>query len=182
MAADHHWPTVLMPTGSRDGYAGPVPTPQNREIDPGDLARQLWLSVGLLRRRLRQLPSDSDSGLKLQEASALARIRASGPTTASALARIEQITPQSMGTTVNSLESKGLVERSPDADDGRLSVISITEAGLRVLQSQQGSAIDQLTVALTDSFTKTELEQLAQAAPLIARLAHGATPKRESRP
>lgn len=153
-------------------------TRQNPEIDTGDLARQLWLSVGLLRRRLRQLRTDSDSGLKLQEASALAWIRAGGPTTASALARIEQITPQSMGTTVNSLEAKGLVERSADPEDGRLSVISITEAGLKVLQSQQGSAIDQLAEALSSTFSNGELKLLAKAAPLIERLAHGATPRR----
>jgi DNA-binding MarR family transcriptional regulator len=143
---------------------------QVADAEATEVAQALWVSVSLLRRRLRQMQADGT--LKAQETSALARLEAGGPTTASALARIEQITPQSMGTTISALEERGLVARRADASDGRLSVISITKEGLVVLRGQQGSAIDQLAQALTDKFSRTELKRLAAAAPLIERLAH----------
>ncbi|MGH3381664.1 MAG: hypothetical protein ACRDP6_43750, partial [Actinoallomurus sp.] len=62
---------------------------QNPEV--GDVASALLVSVGLLRRRLRQAPVADE--LTLPETSALARLDRGGPTTASALARVEQISP-----------------------------------------------------------------------------------------
>ena len=89
------------------------------------------MSIGLFVRRLRQVPAEGD--LTLPETSALARLDRGGPTTTGARAKLEQISPQSMGATLGALEARGLVKRRPDPDDGRRVVPSATEAGLRVL-------------------------------------------------
>jgi DNA-binding MarR family transcriptional regulator len=55
-------------------------------------------------RRLRQVTVEGD--LTPSENSALARLDHLGPMTAAELARIEQVTPQSMGAIVGVLEMK----------------------------------------------------------------------------
>jgi DNA-binding MarR family transcriptional regulator len=134
-----------------------------------EVARALQLSIGLLRRQLRQSPVEGE--LTLPETSALARIDRGGATTASALARQEQISPQSMGATLGALEARGLVERRPDPDDGRRAVLSLTPSGLQVLREKRNARTEQLAQALSIGFTPVELAQLLAAAPLIERLA-----------
>jgi DNA-binding MarR family transcriptional regulator len=145
---------------------GPDPHPGP---DPHQVAAALRVSVGLLVRRLRQ--AKSDGHLTLPESSALARIDRGGPTTSAALAKVEQISPQSMGTTLGGLERRGLVERRPDPDDGRRVVLSLTEAGRAALASRRQAGTGRLAEALSTGFDGPELELLEAAAPLIERLA-----------
>jgi DNA-binding MarR family transcriptional regulator len=109
--------------------------------------------------------------LTLSESAALARLDRGGPATAAALARIEQISPQAMGATLSSLESRALVQRAPDPDDGRRVILSITEAGLGVLRDRRNARTERLAQALSSGFTRAELEQLMAVAPLLERLA-----------
>lgn len=140
-----------------------------QDLETGDVASALLVSVGLLRRRLSQTPVAGE--LTLPETSALARLDRTGPSTASALARIEQISPQSMGATLSGLEARGLVDRRPDPEDGRRVVLSVTETGREVLRNKRTARIEQISQALSSGFTPAELEQLMTAAPLIERLA-----------
>ena len=137
--------------------------------DPHDVAASLRVSVGMLLRRLRQMPADGE--LTLPESAALARLDRGGPATAAALAKQEQISPQSMGATLAALHERGLVERAPDPADGRRVVLSISEAGLRALRSRRNARVEQLAAGLAEEFTAAELRTLAEAAPLIERLA-----------
>jgi DNA-binding MarR family transcriptional regulator len=141
-----------------------------RATDPGALAADLRLSIGLLLRRLRQIPTGDE--LTLSESAALARLDRGGPATAAELARAEQISPQSMGATLGALEARGLIDRAPDPEDGRRMILSVTESGLDVLRHRRNRRTEQLERALSAGFTKTELEQLAAAAPLLERLAN----------
>jgi DNA-binding MarR family transcriptional regulator len=142
---------------------------QRDDIRIADVAAALQVSVGLLRRQLGQRPVDGE--LTTPETAALARIDRGGPTTASALAKFEQISPQSMGATLGALEARGLVERRPDPKDGRRVVLSITRAGLEALRVRRNARAEQLAQALSTGFTRSELRQLMAAAPLIERLA-----------
>ncbi len=141
--------------------------PQDPDVD--HVARALQVSIGLLKRRLRQAQAEDE--LTMPQTSALARLDRAGPATASALARLEQISPQSMGATLGALEARGLVERNPDPEDGRLAVLSVTEAGLQALWNRRNERTEQLAQALSTGFTRSELKQLMAAAPLIERLA-----------
>jgi DNA-binding MarR family transcriptional regulator len=139
------------------------------ELDVHDLAAALRVSIGLLLRRLRQVRPDDE--LTLPESSALARLDRTGPATPGALAKVEQISPQSMGATIAALEARGLVERHADPADGRRVVLSVTGAGLELLRNKRGARTEQLAQALSAGFTAAELRQLASAAPLLERLA-----------
>ena len=134
-----------------------------------DLAAALRVSVGMLLRRLRQVRPDDE--LTLPESSALARLDRSGPATPGALAKVEQISPQSMGATLAALEARGLIGRRADPADGRRVVLSVTEAGQELLRNKRGARTEQLAQALSAGFTAAELRQLATAAPLLERLA-----------
>lgn len=140
-----------------------------QEPDASEVAGALRVSIGLLLRRLRQTRGESE--LSLPETAALARLDRGGPATPGALAKLEQISPQSMGATIGALEVRGLVERRPDPGDGRRVVISLTEAGRQVLGDRRNARTEQLARALSAGFTRAEREQLMAAAPLLERLA-----------
>jgi DNA-binding MarR family transcriptional regulator len=141
------------------------------ELDVRDVAAALHVSMGLLLRRLRQVREAG--GLSVPETSALARLDRNGPAASSELARVEQISPQSMGATLSALEARGLVTRDPDARDGRRVVLSVTEAGRQLLRDKRDARTELLAKALTAGFTRQELDQLMTAAPLLERLAQG---------
>jgi DNA-binding MarR family transcriptional regulator len=136
--------------------------------DPDKVAAALMVGVGLLIRQVRLASTPGE--LTMPETSALARLDRGGPTTASELAKHEQISPQSMGATLKELEDRGLVERRPDPGDGRRAVISPTEAGLQLLRNRRTARTERVAQALATGFTPSELEQLMAAAPLIERL------------
>ena len=137
--------------------------------DVNDIAGALRVSIGLLLRRLRQAQAEGE--LTLPESSALTRLDRGGPATASALAKLEQISPQSMGATLGALEARGLVERRPDPADGRRVVLSVTGAGRDVLRDKRNARTQRLAKALSSGFTPGELRLLMAAAPLLERLA-----------
>jgi DNA-binding MarR family transcriptional regulator len=140
------------------------------DLDAGQVAAALRVSIGLLMRRLRQVQVEGE--LTLPENSALVRLDRGGPATPSALARLERISPQSMGATLAALEARGLVKRQPDPNDGRRTVMSVTEAGQQVLGDKRNARTEQLARALEVDFTPAELKQLMAAVPLLERLAH----------
>jgi DNA-binding MarR family transcriptional regulator len=139
------------------------------EPDVRDVAAALRVSIGLLLRRMRQVRAEGE--LTVPETSALARLDRNGPATSSALAKLEQISPQSMGATLSALEARGLVERRPDERDGRRIVLSVTEPGRQLLRDKRDARTGQLAAALSTGFTEAELNQLRAAAPLLERLA-----------
>jgi DNA-binding MarR family transcriptional regulator len=139
------------------------------EQEAEQVAAALYLSVGLFKRRIRQTPVEGE--LSLPESSALRRLERSGPATVTALAKAEQISVQSMGATLHTLEARRLIDRHPDPADGRRSVMSVTEAGLAALNDKRNARIAQLARVLAAEFTSAERSQLMAALPLIERLA-----------
>ena len=137
--------------------------------DVGEVAGELRASIGLLLRRLRQARPEGE--ITLPESAALTRLQRDGPATASALARAEQISPQSMGATLGGLEARGLIERRPDPGDGRRIVLSLSRAGHDAVTSRRGARTEQLAEALRAGFSLAELRQLHAVAPLLERLA-----------
>lgn len=135
------------------------------------LAGELRIGIGLLLRRLRQIPVAGEGDLTLPESAALARLDRHGPASASELAKAEQISPQSMGATLAGLEARGLIARTPDPDDGRRAILSPTEAGAAALRSRRNAKVERMAAALDAEFSAAELEALRAAAPLVERLA-----------
>jgi DNA-binding MarR family transcriptional regulator len=137
--------------------------------EPLEVAAALLLSIGLFTRRLRQSPVQGE--ITPPELSALSSLDQAGTTTPGALARAQQITPQAIGQTLSALAQRGLVERHADPADGRRTVMSLTEAGRRLVHNKRSARTEQLAKSLLEDFTHAELELLMAAAPLIGRLA-----------
>ncbi|WP_405876240.1 MULTISPECIES: MarR family winged helix-turn-helix transcriptional regulator [unclassified Streptomyces] len=138
---------------------------------PGDTARlatELRLAVGRMTRRLRQAHAVGD--VSLSGVSVLARLNADGPDAPTALAEMERVRPQAMASTLALLEHRGLVHRSPDAADGRRSIVAITEEGRAMLAERRSESVQRLGAVL-DEFTAEERAALAVALPLLDRLA-----------
>ncbi|HEY6496510.1 MAG TPA: MarR family transcriptional regulator [Trebonia sp.] len=137
--------------------------------DVSEVAGALRVAVGRIVRKLKQAPDEG--GLTLAESSAVSRLERGGPATSSDLARLERISPQSMGVTVAALLERGLIERSRDPQDGRRIVLSITKEGQQTVHNKRGARTEQIASALRNGFTETELKQLLAAASLLERLA-----------
>ena len=137
--------------------------------DVTEVAGALRVAVGRMVRKLRQVPFEGE--LTVAESSALALLEREGPATSSDLARLDRISPQSMGVTVAALLGRGLIERSRDPRDGRRMVLSITGEGRRMVNDKRGARTGQIAAALRDGFSDADLRQLIAATALLERLA-----------
>ncbi len=139
------------------------------DLDVEEVAGAIRASTGMLLRRLRQVRVEGE--ISMPENSALARLERCGPVTSSELARMEQISAQSMGATLGALEARGLVRRQADPQDGRRALLSVTDAGRQRLRDKRNARTQQLARAMRAGFTPDELTVLMDAAPLLERLA-----------
>jgi DNA-binding MarR family transcriptional regulator len=98
--------------------------------DPTETAGRLGLIATRLARRLRQ---EADAGLTPSMLSALAVIECKGPLTLGALADHERLAPPSITKLVDRLEAEGLVVRSRDADDRRVTHVATSAKGLALV-------------------------------------------------
>jgi DNA-binding MarR family transcriptional regulator len=137
--------------------------------DVNEVAAAVRIAVGMLVRKLRQVPAADD--LTLAETSVLSLLDRTGPATSSDLAKLDRISPQSMGATIAALEQRGLVVRQRDPGDGRRIVLSVSEAGRQVVNDRRSARTELIAVALRGGFSDAELDQLLAAAPLLERLA-----------
>jgi DNA-binding MarR family transcriptional regulator len=134
---------------------------------PDELAAELLSVLGRLYRQIRRTGALGD--LTLAEMSALGRLRRFGPITASELAKLEQISPQSIGTTVAALEARGLVTGTPDQTDGRRTMLSLTAAGEETALAKRSFRAQQLTAAV-GGLSPRERSELSRALPLLERI------------
>lgn len=139
------------------------------DSDVDEVAAALHATIVLFLRRLRLVKGDGD--LPPPETLALKHLARVGPSTPGTLAKLEQISPQGMGVTLSGLESRGLVERGSDPQDGRRVVVSVTAVGRKVLRTKRDARVERLAKVLSNELTRTELKQLKAAAPLLERLA-----------
>ncbi|MFJ6719292.1 MULTISPECIES: MarR family winged helix-turn-helix transcriptional regulator [unclassified Streptomyces] len=133
-----------------------------------DTAEELQLALGMLVRRLRAAAGD---GVSLSQMSVLKRLERLGPSTASELARAEQIRPQSVIATVNSLQAEGHVARSPHPTDGRQQLIALTDEGRALVRRRREEGHGRIAELITERLGPAEQRLLAEAVPLLRRLA-----------
>jgi DNA-binding MarR family transcriptional regulator len=132
------------------------------------LAADLHALSGKLKRRLREQASAGD--LTPSQTAVLTHLDRQGPTTVTALARLEGVRSQSMGATVAVLEDAGMVKGSPDPQDGRQTILSLTPACRELFRSGRAARQDWLLRKLQTKLTPQEQEQLAAAMKLLNRL------------
>jgi DNA-binding MarR family transcriptional regulator len=132
-------------------------------------ALDLRVAFARLRRRLREVAAES-AGLSAQQVSVLARVGKGEADTASRLAELEGVRPQSMATTIASLEELGLVSRTPDPNDGRRQLVALTEAGRGAESGNLNAKREWLAHAMQEELTEEERQTVIAAAALIEKL------------
>ena len=131
-------------------------------------ARDLRVMFSRLRRQLRGLATDDD--LTPSQTAVLIRLWKEGASSASVLAGAEGVRPQSMAAIVAALEQRGLIERTPDPEDGRRQLISLTDAGRQRGESNRQVREEWLTSAMQERYTKAERRVILDALSLLERL------------
>jgi DNA-binding MarR family transcriptional regulator len=144
------------------------PKPERETINADALAAELHALSGKLKRRLREQASAGD--LTPSQAAVLRHLSHDGPTTVTALARMEGVRSQSMGATVDGLETLGLVKGSPDAKDGRQTILSLTPACRDMIRTGRAARQDWLLRAIQTKLSAEEQAQLAFSLRLLNRL------------
>ena len=131
-------------------------------------ARDLRVVFSRLRRRLRDVAIGGD--LTPSQTAVLTRLWKEGASSASALAGAERVRPQSMATIVAALDQRGLIERTPDPEDGRRQVVSLTEAGRERAESDRQVREEWLARAMQERYSERERRVILDALSLLERL------------
>jgi DNA-binding MarR family transcriptional regulator len=132
------------------------------------VAGELRVLIGKLKRRLREESHLGD--FTWSQVEVLVRLEREGPATVSSLARAEGVRPQSMGETLSALKTAGLVSGAPDPNDGRQTVLSITDACRDLIRAGRAAREDWLFRAIRTKLAPAEQEELARAVELLKRL------------
>jgi DNA-binding MarR family transcriptional regulator len=134
-----------------------------------DIANALQLGAVLVTRHLAR----SSSGLSLSARAVLATVADDGPTRLTVLATAGGITQPAMTQLVGRLEHDGLVVRLIDPDDGRATLVDITDAGqalLAQLRQTQRDNLAELLEALSPDEEATLSLAMRVAVPLLDQL------------
>ena len=129
-------------------------------------AARLRLGVVRTARRLRQEAATEASGLTPTSTAALATIERHGPLTPSELADIERVKRPTITRTLGCLEREGLIDRTPDPDDGRSNLISVNAAGRERLRRLRGRKNAYLARRMRD-LPAEDLATLERAAEIL---------------
>jgi DNA-binding MarR family transcriptional regulator len=131
-------------------------------------ARQMRIMVGRLRRRLHEAYDSQE--LSMSQVSVLSRLDKDGPASATELAAAERVRQQSVGAILAVLAARGLIERHPDPNDGRRTLVSLTAAGEESVDDKRAASEEWLARTMQDRFTEAERQQLISAIALLERL------------
>ncbi|OMC14717.1 MarR family winged helix-turn-helix transcriptional regulator [Mycobacterium sp. SP-6446] len=131
-------------------------------------ARDIRVVFSRLRRRLRNVAVGQD--LTPSQTAVLTRLWKEGASSASALAGAERVRPQSMATILAALAQRGLIERTPDPEDGRRQVVSLTEAGRERAESARQVREEWLARAMQEQYSERERRIILDALSLLERL------------
>jgi DNA-binding MarR family transcriptional regulator len=130
------------------------------------MTTRLRLVVARLNRRLRQ---EANEGATPSQLAALATIERHGPITLGELASHERVRPPSMTRIVAGLEETELVRRTGDPTDRRVSRVTITPEGRRLL-ARSRTRRDAFLASLLDHLDPDELTLVERAVPILERL------------
>jgi DNA-binding MarR family transcriptional regulator len=131
-------------------------------------ARDLRVVFSRLRRRLRDVAIGGD--LTPSQTAVLTRLWKEGASSASALAGAERVRPQSMATILAALDQRGLIARTPDPEDGRRQVVSLTKAGRERAESDRQVREEWLARAMHERYSERERRIILDALSLLERL------------
>jgi DNA-binding MarR family transcriptional regulator len=138
--------------------------------DPRPIPPRVGYLIYRAERRLRARLDDAvrTHGITTTEYVTLSVLRARDGLSCAQLARWAFVTPQSMNLVISALERRGLVVRQPDPDHRRVLRASVTDAGLRVLDSCD-RAMDEIESDMLDGLSAEAVGTLRTALASCAR-------------
>ncbi len=139
--------------------------------DLAGIASHLRLSVFRASRTLRR---ESQAGISPTLLAALSTIERHGPMTAGALAAHEQVRKPTVTRILASLVAEGLVERTPDPIDGRVSWVQMTPAG-RALMRAVRRRTDRYLAQRLKRLDAGDLTTLERASEILDRITEQGT-------
>jgi DNA-binding MarR family transcriptional regulator len=120
----------------------------------------------------------TNEALSLTSALALSRLNEQGPIRLTTLAAAEGISQPSMTQLIQRLERQGLATRINDPEDGRVTLVNITNAGRALMDDRRRDRRDRLAELLNALSPEDEAALILAAnvaLPIIRRLVHNAT-------
>ena len=135
-------------------------------LDTTRLASELRIVLGHLVRRLR-----SERSFPLSHAAVLGRLDREGTKSIGDLALAERVRPQSMTQTISDMESDGLISRRADPNDGRRSLVELTDEGREALEADRRQRDGWLARSIEEDLTGEEQLVLERALALLRRVA-----------
>jgi DNA-binding MarR family transcriptional regulator len=131
------------------------------------LANDLSLAVIRLARQLRFRRPESP--VSLSQLSALATLAKEGAMTPGALASRERVRPPSMTRVIAALAELGFVVRTPHPDDGRQVLVSVSRAGVDLIEAERKASQEWLKQRL-ERLDPGQRKTLLVAADLISAM------------
>ena len=111
-----------------------------------------------------------DMSVTLTQIAAMGTLNKRGPMSAGELAAFEKVQPPSMTKVLANLEERGLVRRDAHPNDKRQAIISVTDAGRELLESERRSRDAWLSLRLAE-LTPDERALLRDVVPVLDKLA-----------
>ncbi|GAF35550.1 MarR family winged helix-turn-helix transcriptional regulator [Lentilactobacillus farraginis] len=99
----------------------------------------------------------------------------------SQLAEILDIRPSSLTELLSKLEDRGLISRTPDENDKRVTNVTLTDAGKKAIENESGTS-DKLTDDIFAGLSDEEIEQLNNLFDKLNRSLKEKLPARDERP
>jgi DNA-binding MarR family transcriptional regulator len=133
-----------------------------------ELAATLRPSLLRLTRMVRN--QRVDMSITLTQLSAMATLWKQGPMSAGELAAAERVQPPSMTKVLANLEERGLIRRDAHPTDRRQAIVSITDAGVALLDEERKSRDAWLSQQLA-KLTPDERAAIRNVVPVLDKLA-----------
>ncbi|WP_051943005.1 MarR family winged helix-turn-helix transcriptional regulator [Streptacidiphilus rugosus] len=140
--------------------------PTQPRPSPDGLAAALRITVGSLVRATR-----SSDRLAPIPATVLDLIDRQGPMTTAELAAGRGVRHQTMAVTVKELTEAGYLAAGPDPADARKRILALTAAGTDALETDRRDRVSLLAGAIAAGLTEDEQLVLAEALPVLDRIA-----------
>lgn len=135
----------------------PAPAPRADELT---VAGRIGTGLARLIRLMERAPLGRDDGLDRPSFMLLFTLVCAGPSRVTTLAGAVHSDPSTVSRQTANLVGMGLLERRADPDDGRASLLAVTEAGMALL-GRVRQCRDERIAAITELWEPDEREQFA---------------------
>ncbi len=134
-----------------------------------EIANALRTTIGRLVKLMRR-ETRNESQLSLTERSTMGLLYPDSRLAPSEIARIEKVTTQSMSQVINHLVELEYISRTPSDDDKRKTILRLTDAGRRRVESARQEKAEWLAQMLYQRITSQEKEILMESIDILSKI------------